>query len=106
MNKSDVKIGGVYTATVSDKLTKVRIDAENRHGGWDATNLGTNKKVRIKSARRLRATASGKATGSATRGKTKEPAKTGSAKQKRRSAPWTRRPRCFARRASRCAAGS
>jgi hypothetical protein len=54
MKKSDVKIGGTYTAKVSDKLVEVRIDAESRHGGWDATNLATNKKVRIKSAQRLR----------------------------------------------------
>ncbi|XZE56673.1 winged helix-turn-helix domain-containing protein [Planctomycetaceae bacterium SH139] len=31
----------------------VRIDAEHSSGGWDATNLATNKKVRIKSAGRL-----------------------------------------------------
>ncbi len=54
MKKSDIKIGGVYTAKVTNKLVQVRIDAENRHGGWDATNLTTNKKVRIKSAQRLR----------------------------------------------------
>ena len=54
MKKSDVKIGGVYVAKVTNKLVQVRIDAESRHGGWDATNLVTNKKVRIKSAQRLR----------------------------------------------------
>lgn len=54
MKKSEVQIGGTYTAKVSDKLTKVRLDNENRHGGWDATNLTTGKKVRIKSAQRLR----------------------------------------------------
>ena len=54
MTKSDVKIGGVYTAKVTNKLVQVRIDAESRHGGWVATNLSTNKKVRIKSAQRLR----------------------------------------------------
>ena len=59
MTKSEVKIGGVYTAKVTNKLVQVRIDAESRYGGWDATNLATNKKVRIKSAQRLR----GKATG-------------------------------------------
>ena len=47
MKRSDVKIGGVYTAKVSDKVVSVRIDAENPHGGWDATNLATGKKVRI-----------------------------------------------------------
>ncbi len=54
MKKADVKVGGHYTAKVSDKLTTVRIDAENPRGGWDATNTATGKKVRIKSAQRLR----------------------------------------------------
>ncbi len=57
MKKSDVKVGGVYAAKVSDKLVEVRIDGENRHGGWDATNLSTGKKVHIKSPQRLRAAA-------------------------------------------------
>ena len=55
MKKADIKIGSVYRAKVSDKVTDVRIDAENAGGGWDATNLATKKKVRIKSAQRLRA---------------------------------------------------
>ncbi|MHC4405062.1 MAG: winged helix-turn-helix domain-containing protein [Planctomycetota bacterium] len=59
MKKSEVKMGKVYTAKVSDKLVSVRIDAENPHGGWDATNLATGKKVRIKSAQRLRGEAEG-----------------------------------------------
>jgi hypothetical protein len=54
MKKSDVKIGSVYTAKVSDKLVEVRIEAESRHGGWQATNLATKKKIHIKSAQRLR----------------------------------------------------
>ena len=54
MRRDEVQIGRVYTAKVSDKLVSVRIDGENPHGGWDATNLATGKKVRIKSARRLR----------------------------------------------------
>ena len=57
MKKNEVKIGSVYTAKVSDKLVEVRIDGENRHGGWDATNLATNKKVHIKSVQRLRGVA-------------------------------------------------
>ena len=48
MKKNEVKIGGVYWAKVTDKVVSVRIDAENPHGGWDATNLDTNRKVRIK----------------------------------------------------------
>ena len=54
MKKSDVKIGGTYTAKVTNKVVQVRIDAESRYGGWDATNLSTGKKVRIQSAQRLR----------------------------------------------------
>jgi hypothetical protein len=45
----------VYLAKVSNQVVQVRIESENRHGGWDATNLATGKKVRIKSAQRLRA---------------------------------------------------
>ena len=54
MKKDQVKVGNTYLAKVSDKVVPIRIDAENAHGGWDATNLSTNKKVRIKSAQRLR----------------------------------------------------
>lgn len=73
MNKADVKIGCAYRAKVSDKLTDVRIDAVSPHGGWDATNLATNKKLRIKSARRLR----GRAT--AATSKTRTPARAATA---------------------------
>ena len=54
MKKNEVKIGGQYIAKVSGRLAQVRIDRENPHGGWDATNLATRKAVRIKSAQRLR----------------------------------------------------
>jgi len=54
MKKYEVKVGGRYVAKVSDKLTLVRIDRENPHGGWDATNEKTGKPVRIKGAQRLR----------------------------------------------------
>jgi len=59
MKKSGVKISGVYTAKVTNKLVQVRIDAESRYGGWDATNLATGKKVRIKSPARLRTAVGG-----------------------------------------------
>ena len=61
MKKSDVKIGGTYTAKVNEKVVRIRIDAENPHGGWDATNLETNRKVRIKTAQRLRSVVSERA---------------------------------------------
>jgi len=54
MKKDEVKVGGVYAAKVSDKLVPVRLESENPHGGWNATNLKTGKSVRIKSAQRLR----------------------------------------------------
>jgi len=54
MKKAEVKVDGTYAAKVSGKVVPVRIDAENPRGGWDATNTATGKKVRIKSAQRLR----------------------------------------------------
>ena len=54
MKKEQVQIGGTYVAKVSGQLAPVRIDAESRYGGWDATNIATNRKVRIKSAQQLR----------------------------------------------------
>jgi hypothetical protein len=59
MKKNEVKIGGVYTAKVTNKVVQVRIDAESRYGGWDATNMETGKKVRIKSPAKLRAAVGG-----------------------------------------------
>ena len=53
MKKIDVAIGGQYYANVTGKKVVVRIEAENQSGGWDATNLSTGKKIRIKSAQRL-----------------------------------------------------
>ena len=57
MKKHEVKLGGEYIVKVSGRLAHVRIDRENPHGGWQATNLATKKSVRIKSAQRLRARA-------------------------------------------------
>ena len=54
MQKNDIKIGTTYTAKITNRVVPVRIDAENPGGGWDATNLTTKKKVRIKSAAKLR----------------------------------------------------
>lgn len=54
MKKDQVQIGGTYVAKVSGQLARVRIDAASRFGGWDATNVSTHRKVRIKSAQRLR----------------------------------------------------
>ena len=101
MKKADVKVGGLYAAKVSGKVVPVRIDAENPRGGWDATNTVTRKKVRIKSAQRLRGAARG-----ATGGKGDAPAaeagpdatranvgRVGASKAKAKAARKTKAPR-------------
>lgn len=59
MKKAQVKIGGRYVAKVSDGLTTVRILRESPYGGWDATNEGTGRAVRVRSAQRLRSEVGG-----------------------------------------------
>jgi len=54
MKKNEVKVNSLYLAKVSDKVVPVRITGTSGHGGWDAVNEATGKKVRIKSAQRLR----------------------------------------------------
>ena len=54
MKKSEVNVGETYRAKVSGSVVDVRITGQNPHGGWDAVNALTNRKVRIKSAQRLR----------------------------------------------------
>jgi hypothetical protein len=54
MKASEVKVGGVYTAKVSQKLVPVRIVRDHQSGGWVGKNEATGKDVRIRSARRLR----------------------------------------------------
>jgi len=54
MKKNEITIGSTYTAKITNRVVPVRIDATNPHGGWDATNLATGNKVRIKSAAKLR----------------------------------------------------
>lgn len=55
MKKEEVTIGGFYFAKVSGKRVQVRIDSEamEGRGGWNATNMTTNKKVYVATARRL-----------------------------------------------------
>lgn len=61
MKNSEVVIGGVFVAKISNKLVRVRIDREiSRVGlrtsrkGWQATNLTTGRQVMIKSGAKLR----------------------------------------------------
>jgi len=60
MKKSEVKIGETYRVKVSGNIANVRITGESPYGGWEATNTVTKKKVRIKSAQRLRGLATTK----------------------------------------------
>ncbi|NOT00453.1 MAG: hypothetical protein HOP29_07475 [Phycisphaerales bacterium] len=79
MKKDKVQIGGTYCAKVSGQLARVRIDAASRFGGWDGTNVSTHRKVRIKSAQRLRCEVGTAEAGAPTAAETGEPtaAKTG-----------------------------
>lgn len=54
MKKADVQVGATYIVKVSDTLSEVRLDRESPYGGWDGTNLNTDRYVRIRDARRLR----------------------------------------------------
>jgi hypothetical protein len=54
MKKNDVMVGASYVAKVSGKLARVRIERESPYGGWEAVNAETGRRVRIKSAQRLR----------------------------------------------------
>lgn len=54
MKKRDVEVGCTYVAKVSGNLTTVRLVSESEYGGWNAVNTATGRKVRIKSAARLR----------------------------------------------------
>ena len=60
MKKSEVKIGEVYRVKVSGTIADVRITGESPYGGWDGVNVATKRKVRIKSAQRLRGLATKK----------------------------------------------
>ena len=54
MKKNEVKVGQTYRVKVSGSMANVRITGVSPHGGWDGVNVATNRKVRIKSAQRLR----------------------------------------------------
>jgi hypothetical protein len=59
MKKNDVKVGGVYSAKITDRPVPVRIEREHPDGGWEATNLKSKRTVRIKAATKLRAEVAG-----------------------------------------------
>ncbi len=75
MKKADVKVGGLYRAKVSGKLTTVRVDAIRERDGWnggsiyasqrkattvyDVTNLATGRRTTFRSAAKFRGPAVG-----------------------------------------------
>lgn len=54
MKRSEVALGHMYLAKVSDRVVPVRLDGEHPKRGWLATNQVTGKLVHIQSAQRLR----------------------------------------------------
>ena len=54
MKKAEVKIGQTYIAKVSGILSPVKILGDSSYGGWDGMNIQTKRRVRIKTAGRLR----------------------------------------------------
>jgi len=54
MKKNEVEVGKTYVVKVSNKLVPVRLDSVSSYGGWNGTNLRTNRGVRIRSAMKLR----------------------------------------------------
>lgn len=54
VKKNSIEIGGLYTAKVSGKVVEVRIETAATGGGWVGVNTATGKRIRIKSAQRLR----------------------------------------------------
>jgi hypothetical protein len=57
MLKKDVKLGHYYAIkhTNTGNLSVVRLDTDCQYGGYYATKLSTNRRIRIKSAAKLRA---------------------------------------------------
>ena len=55
MRKNQIKIGAAYVCKVSNGLTVVRIESECFYGGWWAVNVRSGRRVRIRTAARLRA---------------------------------------------------
>jgi hypothetical protein len=57
LKKNEVQIGGTYRVKVSGTVVTVRITGENPHGGYDGVSTATGRKIRIKTAGRLRGVA-------------------------------------------------
>ena len=92
MKKNEIKVGGMYRAKVSDKVVTVRIDSTHTKGGWNATNTATGKRIRIKSAQRLRSAAKSAAKGG-TKTKTKTTTKATTKKAKSTKVTGEKKPK-------------
>ena len=57
MQKQNVHIGTTYIVKVSGTLARVRLTREHPRGGWYGINLATGRKIRIRTAARLRSEA-------------------------------------------------
>ena len=55
VKKQQIVVGQTYLCKVGRQVTEVRLDSENPHGGWNGTNVKTHRRIRVKSAQRLRA---------------------------------------------------
>jgi hypothetical protein len=55
MKKEHIEMGGTYETKVGGRRTEVRIDRAYPRGGWEATSLSNNKKLRLKASQPLRA---------------------------------------------------
>jgi hypothetical protein len=53
MKKEQIEIGGTYETKVGGRRTEVRIERAYPRGGWEATSLANNKKLRLKASQPL-----------------------------------------------------
>jgi len=54
MRNADIRIGHTYAAKVSGRVVPVRVITESPYGGWEAINLTTHRRIRVKSCQRFR----------------------------------------------------
>jgi len=53
MKKAEVVMTAIYCAKVSGARVPIRLLCECPYGGWDAVNLATGRRIRIRTAGRL-----------------------------------------------------
>lgn len=54
MKQREVEVGGCYLVKVSGVLVPVRLAEESPFGGWVGVNMKTERRVRIRTAGKLR----------------------------------------------------